>query len=230
MTQDSSDLTQEVLRISGQFTQLGERLLGAARHLHSPGTPPPEELIAELEQARTDFVELRQRAVERASELSLGLPPAETLETVQGLTALVDLVAESEVLQGQAEESRRRALSGLDRILTLRYTGGEFQPLTDCQRQAQLLRDSIAQSSWNALPEEADALSEGGHPFSNLLALVNDREVLNDDLWASYHDTIGATFGKALAAAAARSKLVLPDPSHTETLNADSESVSATAS
>lgn len=39
MTQSSNDLSQEVSKISDLFSSLSERLLGAARQLHSPGSP-----------------------------------------------------------------------------------------------------------------------------------------------------------------------------------------------
>jgi len=212
MTQSSNDLSQELITISDVFSQLGERLLGAARQLHSPGTPPPEGLIDELARARRDFIHLRDQTRARAEALQIALPSAETLDTIQGLTALLDLVAESELRQVKAEESRRRAVAVLDRVLRLRHTdNAEFVPLRDCQNQARTTREAVVQGAWTSLPPETEALSEGEHPMANLVTLVEDREVLEDDLWAQLHETIGATFGKSLAAAAARAKLVLSD-------------------
>ncbi|SIN77887.1 hypothetical protein SAMN05444166_0795 [Singulisphaera sp. GP187] len=209
MTHSSNNLSQEIVNISDLFSSLGERLLGAARQLHSPGSPPPEGLIEELGQARREFVVLRDRTKVRAEGLRVALPSAETLDTIQGLTAVLDLVAEAEIRQSKAEETRRRALSVLDRVLRLNHSGErEFAPLLDCQNQAQTLRERIVAGSWTALPAETEALSEAEHPFANLLALIEERDALHDDHWARLHDTIGATFGKPLAAAAARSKLI----------------------
>ena len=79
------------------------------------------------------------------------------------------------------------------------------------------------------LPPETEPLSEGEHPFANLLALVEDRDVLQDELWGSLHDTIGSTFGKSLAAAAARSKLVLsPAPTGSVGSSTDDLELSST--
>lgn len=214
MTQSSNDLSQELIRISDSFTHLGERLLGAARQLHAPGAPPPEGLIDELARARHDFIQLRDHARARADALEIAVPEPETLDTIQGLTAILDLVAESEVHQAKAEERRRRAVAVLDRVLQLQHSGdGAFEPLRACQDQARDLRDTVVQGAWSALPPETEPLSEGDHPFVHLLTLVEDREVLDDDLWAQLHDAVGATFGKSLAAAAARAKLVLSDDS-----------------
>lgn len=212
MSLGSHDLSQEVLTISDRFSSLGERLLNAARQLQSPGSPPAEGLIEELGHARLEFIGVRDRTRERAEALYIALPSAETLDTIQGLTAVLDLVTESEARQSQAEEVRRRALTVLDRVLGLRHTADpEFAPLRTCQDQARALRGAVASGVWTTLPPEAEALSNGEHPFANLVALVAERDLLHDDHWATLHDSIGAVFGRSLAAAAARAKLV-PSP------------------
>lgn len=230
MSHSSNELSQELASISDAFSNLGERLLGAARQLHSPGSPPPESLIEELDKSRRAFVNLRDRSRERAESLYVTLPSDESLDTTQGLTALLDLVAEAEIRQAKGEETRRRALTVLDRILTLSYAGGgDFAPLRECQEQARTLRDEIDRESWRDLSDEAGQLAEGDHVFASLLVLVEDREVLNDDTWASLHDAVGETFGKSLAAAAARAKLVLP-PSAPSSSPAPAASTGAPAS
>lgn len=212
MNQTSNELSQELASISDAFANLGERLLGASRQLHSPGSPPPETLIDELAKSRKAFLSLRDRSRQHAESLQVAMPSDESLNTTQGLTALLDLVAEAEIRQGKGEETRRRALSVLDRILTMNYAGGgDFAPLRDCQQKAKVLRDAIDRQSWLNLSHDAGQLAEGDHVFSHLLVLVEDREVLSDDVWATVHESVGATFGKSLAAAAARAKLVLPD-------------------
>src|SRR5206468_3601180 len=86
----------------------------------------------------------------------------------------------------------------------------DFAPLHDCQDKARELRYGISEKPWTELPEEAERLAEGRHHFADLLSLIEDRDDLHDDRWATLHESIGQNFGKALAAAAARSKLVLP--------------------
>ena len=82
------------------------------------------------------------------------------------------LVAEAEIRQSKGEETRRRALTVLDRVLILSHTGeGDFPPLRECQEKARALRQGIEQRSWLELPEEAGQLAEGEHVFANLLAL-----------------------------------------------------------
>ena len=86
----------------------------------------------------------------------------------------------------------------------------DFAPLRECQDRARELRYGISEGNWSSLPAETERLAEGQHHFADLLALIEDRDELSDDLWATLHESVGQAFGKPLAAAAARSKLVLP--------------------
>jgi hypothetical protein len=132
MNPSSNELSQELALISDAFSNLGERLLGAARQLHAPGSPPPESLIDELGGARRDFLSLCDRSRQRAESLNVAMPSDESLNTTQGLTALLDLVAEAEIRQSKGEETRRRALAVLDRVLSITHaTGGDFPPLRE---------------------------------------------------------------------------------------------------
>jgi hypothetical protein len=211
MSQSSNDLSQELAVISDVFSDLGERLLHAARQLHAPGAPPPEALVAELTSSRRDFLGLRDRARERAGALGVSCPPADAQDTIQTLTSLLDQVAEAEIRQAKGEEVRRRALSVLERAKGLTYAGSDdFAPLRECRDRAHQLHSTIAGAPWSDLPPETERLAEGDHAFAHLLSLLDDREELNDDRWATLHDSVGATFGKQLAAAAARCKLSVP--------------------
>jgi hypothetical protein len=106
---------------------------------------------------------------------------------------------------------RCRALAVLDRVLLLSHVvEADFPALRDCHDKARSLQGSIANGHWAGLPAEAESLAEGDHAFAHLLALIEDRDELSDDLWASLHESVGTAFGKSIAAAAARSKLALP--------------------
>jgi hypothetical protein len=211
MSQSSSRLSQQLAGLSDRFSELGERLLTAARQLHAPGTPPAEPLIEEVGACRRDFFALRDRALELAQSLQVACPAPEQLGNLHDLTALLDQAAESEVRLAKSEELRRRALSVLDRVLALSHaTAADFAPLHECQRHARSLREGIADSAWSSLPPEAGRLAEGDHHFAGLLTLVDNHDELNDDLWAELHESVSQAFGKPLAAAVARSKLVLP--------------------
>jgi hypothetical protein len=160
---------------------------------------------------RDDFRSLRDRALDLAGTLYIACPPADELTSLSALTGLLDHVAEAEIRQSKSEELRRRSLSVLDRILLLSHnSNSDFTPLRECQDRARELRYGISEGNWSNLPSEAERLAEGQHHFADLLTLIEDRDDLHDEHWATLHESVGQHFGKALAAAAARAKLVLP--------------------
>jgi len=208
--QSSTDLSQELAVLSDVFSDLGERLIQAARQLLGRGAPPPESLVNELSLCRRDFVSLRDRTRELAGSLHVAGPPEEDLHGLQDLAGLLDEIAGAETRQDRSEETRRRALSVLDRVGLLSHVSdADFPALRDCQDRARALHGAISECGWTGLPAEAESLAEGEHALAHLLRLIEDRDELNDDLWASLHESVGSALGKSIAAAAARSKLAL---------------------
>ena len=128
MSQSSSLLSQELAGMSDQFSEIGERLLSAARQLHAPGTPPSDDLLDALTACRREFVSLCDRARALAGSLLVSCPPAEQLVSLQDVTGLLDQVAEAEIHQSQSEELRRRSLSVLGRVLSLSHATIAYLP------------------------------------------------------------------------------------------------------
>ncbi|HBE50635.1 MAG TPA: hypothetical protein DDW76_18000, partial [Cyanobacteria bacterium UBA11369] len=73
MEYNGSDLLEQLTSLEQLFSQLSIRLSKAASDLQEPGIPISEELILELEEARRNFVELRDRVLELAE--SSGISP-----------------------------------------------------------------------------------------------------------------------------------------------------------
>ena len=214
MNPSSSDLSQELSELSDRFSTLGEKLLAAARQLHAPGTPPSDELIESIQACRNDFVAFRDKTRGLAHDMGVAAPHAEAMNSLQGVSTLLDSIAEVELHQSKNEELRRRGMSVLDRVLAIQHSGSsDFEPLRSCHDHARNLRQTLEHASWNALPADVEQLTEGEHHFAHLLSLIEDHDDLGDDLWASHHESVSQHFGKPLAAAAARSKLSIPQNS-----------------
>jgi hypothetical protein len=211
MSMSSNDLSQELVVLHDVFSDLSERLMGAARQIQGPGTPPSEALVDELSSCRRDFANLRDRTRTLGQSLHVACPPAENLASLEDLTSLLDEIAEAEIRQAKNEEMRRRSLSVLDRILVLQHVSdADFAALLPCKEQARALHQEISISEWDALPTGTEPLAEGGHALAHLMTLIEDRDELSDDLWAELHESVHSAFGKSLATAAARARLRLP--------------------
>lgn len=210
MTQSSNALSQEIAVLADVFSDLGDRLLHAARELHKPGTPLDHTLVEELEASRHDLESLRDRSRELAESLHVTCPAPESLNSLNSLAALLDDIAEAEIRLARSEEVRRRSDAVLQRVLSLTHTSdSDHSALRECQNQARGLHQQIRDARWTDLPADAERLAEGDHAFAHLLSLIEDRDDLGDEVWAAHHEAVSAAFGKALAAAAARSRLVI---------------------
>ncbi|MGE3822375.1 MAG: hypothetical protein AB7I30_23420, partial [Isosphaeraceae bacterium] len=210
MSQSGTMLSQELAELSDRFSELGERLLAAARQLHSPGLPPSDELLDGLASCRQEFLDLRDRSFGLAGSIPIACPLPEEVESLEDLNGLLERVSEAESRQSKLEEHRRDSLLVIDRFLLISHASTpDFAPLAECHEKARALRRAIGDSDWSSLPEEVESLASGEHPYACLVGLISDRDELDDEEWARLHETVGQHLGKSLAAAAARAKLVM---------------------
>jgi hypothetical protein len=206
-----SNLERELSALSDTFSELGERLLSAARQLHAPGAPPPESLLEEIAASRRDFVAIRERVQNAAAAQGLRPENSEALESLRGISILIGEVAEAEQRKAHGEDAKRRALEVLERVGLLSHASTpDFAPLKELQGRTLTLRQTIEAASSTVPPPEVEKLANGEDPLVELLVLVEERDTLDDERWASLHEAVCSAFGRPLAAAAARAMLVLP--------------------
>lgn len=227
METSQADLLQDFGAVTRTFEQLSQRLTDVANEVRRSGVPPSESLIEEITSSRRSFIELRDRAIELVSLLatSPSKPPKE-IESIKDLEALLQLVIEAQRKKAQEEKACFRALTILDRILSLSHRDQpEFHPLEDAQAKARVIRDAIRAYDGQDPHPEIYPLAQGRHPLAELLTLVEGYEDLDDDLWLLLKHAVAENFGKSLAMSAARGKLVssptrlTSDPLSTEDRN-----------
>jgi hypothetical protein len=215
MQEKQDDLLRHVSALADRFSLLHMRLLQAANDLHDPGIPPPEGLLADLAASHDDFIALRTRIVAHAESLAIpAVPMPEHGISLKDLKALLKVVMEAEEKRATAEQVRHRALTLLNRVLAIVHSDRiDFAPLLECQAQARDLSRAIADSPWPQVHAEAEPLASGNHPFVDLLMFIEGLRELDDDRWATLHDSVARAFGRALVVAIARGKLHLPPES-----------------
>lgn len=204
-----TDLLQEFSHVTRTFEQLSRRLTDVAEQVRSAGILPSDALVDEIVQSRRSFIELRDRALELVG-LFAGSPakPVDGIDTMKDLEALLQLVVENQRKKAAEEKARVRALTVLDRILSLIHRERpDFAPLTDVHAAARLLRDAIRAHPGPDQHPDVLTLSQGRHPLAELLTLVEGYEDLDDDLWLLLKHAVAEHFGKSLAMSAARGKL-----------------------
>jgi len=211
MAANAEDLAKRLAALSERFTALSSTLAQAARELQA-GTVPPESVVDEITKIRTDFVEVRHRILEAARSLSITVPAIAEVDSLAALAPMVETVAQALVAQEKKAamaEARTRVMAVLDRILTVTHADGpNFAALVQCLVKAKEIRQA-AQDPKAFDSENAPAFLESIPSFAALLSIIEGRDALDDDKFAVLDETVTQAFGRTLAVAAARGKLIV---------------------
>ncbi|NJK38090.1 MAG: hydrogenase [Oscillatoriales cyanobacterium RM2_1_1] len=197
------NLLQQVNTLSSRYLGLGNRLGEAAQQLQGTGTPLSEDLLEELVKYSRDFNQLQQ-------QILTDFPGAATR-----LVSLKDLEQEVKaMLQSSASlTDHQQASSTLERVLSFRHRETEeFPALQSVQVKAAGLQSQLttatSTTTSTALSGDLTALMAGSHPLHALVTLVDRQDDLDDAQWALLEEKIETAFGKTLAIAVSRGKIV----------------------
>jgi hypothetical protein len=211
MALDADELAQRFTALSERFSLLAQSLSQAAQQAQS-GAPPSESLIDEITSIRREFVDVRQRVVEATKALSVNAPGMAEIDSLKALRPVVEAVAKGIAAQEKRaalSEARTKVMAVLDRILAISHVDGpNFSSLVQCQAKAREVRQA-AQDPRAFDSENAPAFLESTPSFAALLTMIENRDALDDDKFAALEDAVTQSFGKTLAVAATRGKLVV---------------------
>lgn len=210
---DSTILLQNLIDVAEVFSYLGRRLEASAHALLTTGVPPDKSLINELMAARRNFADLRTQGRALAASLAITpLPDVESLASLSEIKTLLEKITLTEEERSTTESVSRRAVLVLNRVCALHHSGlATFVPLIACQTQAAALRDEVTTTSWPQIHPRAEAIAKEDDAFSALLTLVEKGDELDDELCGAFQEVVGQAFGKPLAMAALRGKLVFSE-------------------
>jgi hypothetical protein len=211
MALNTDELAQRLAALSERFAHLAQSLSQSAQ-LAQSGAPPAESLIDEITSIRTEFVDVRQRVVEAAKALSVNAPGMAEIDSLKALKTVIDAVAKGiadQEKKAALSEARTKVMTVLDRILAISHVDGpNFTALAQCQAKAREIRQA-AQDPRAFDSENAPAFLESTPSFAALLTMIENRDALDDDKFAALEDAVTQSFGKTLAVAATRGKLVV---------------------
>jgi len=102
----------------------------------------------------------------------------------------------------------REAIGALTRVLAVTHLDDPtFRPLLECQAKATDLRLALSRAVGEGYSLSAQRLTTALRPFVDLLALLAERESLEDRQWAELEAAVVSAFGRPLVSAAARGRL-----------------------
>jgi outer membrane biosynthesis protein TonB len=108
------------------------------------------------------------------------------------------------------EEVRGRVVSVLDRVAGVRHQDDEsFGPLVTAQLKAREAK-AAALALGDATAEQAQALVDSVKPYADFLMMLEGTDALDDEKFSSLEDSVSKAFGRQIAVAIARGRLLLP--------------------
>ncbi|WP_413166229.1 hydrogenase [Capilliphycus salinus ALCB114379] len=198
MESTDQTLLQQLSSLSKRYASLGSRLSQAAQHLSQAGIPLPETLLEELVKYNRDFNHLQQQA--RAED--------ESISDAEMSLSDLEKRLQQKIQPGDSQNQRSFALSLLERVLSLVHKDqSAFEPLERVKQSATQLQTQISNNTPELSPE-VKALISGEHPLSALLTLIETPEDIDDQHWVILEEKVSARFGKPLAVAISRGKIV----------------------
>jgi hypothetical protein len=211
MAPNAEDLAKRLAALSERFTTLAQALAQATQQIQT-GTVPSEAVVDEITKIRTDFVEVRHRIVEAARGLSITVPAISEIDGVRALEPMLDAIVQTIAAQEKKaalSEARTRVMAVLDRILTVTHSDGpNFAALVQCLIKAKEIRQA-AQDPKAFDSEDAPAFLNSIPAFAALLSIIEGRDAIDDDKFAVLDEQVTQAFGRTLAVAAARGKLMV---------------------
>ena len=215
MPLNADDLRKRLSTLSERFSVLAESLAQTARQLQISGSLPPESLLDEITKVRADFGDVRHRVLDAARALALNSPAMSEIDSINALEPVLESVVQAVIAEEKrnaATEARKRVMAVLDRVLTIVHADGpNFAALVQCQAKAKEIQ-AAAQDPKAFDTDNAPAFLESTPSFAALLSMIEGREALDDEKFAALEDTVTQAFGRAVAVAATRGKLLVGGP------------------
>lgn len=205
-------LLQRNAALATWLTDVGATGLAAAAALARVGTPPSDDLVRDLAEAARRFAALRDEVLAAAAAIELATPPADALASTRHLEPVLAALVERQEPRdrsGAAARAHAEALTVLDRVAALVHRDDPaFGALAVCHARAAEVRAALAAPGGGDPAGALLAVAEAIAPFMALLALRDGARKLDDDKWATLEDAVAAAFGRSLAVAATRGRLV----------------------
>ncbi len=198
-------------QIKDQFQDLSTTLKKVCENLKKLSSPPPSEILEEINSAiESCFEELKSCVIEWAKSVQLpDIPDAQELDSIKAITTFSkDIVAH----QNQVRDEK--VLRYIDRALSIKYVKEDesFEELEQFRRDLNNLKNRVSTSpTTEEVQKDKSQILEDKHWINDLFTLLECGEELDDERYGQISDIISEKYGRTFEAAAVRGRLILPN-------------------
>jgi HD-like signal output (HDOD) protein len=213
------DLKMEIGFLARAFLKVGHQLSAASTSLTQYGVVPPSDLVTAIEEVRRNFSDVRDILVCVAVEIDLfpieqwDFSGKESMQDLHELVRRIDASIAAKARHGAGSPCGEEILQRAARIVM--RDGGTPDFLIDCHAKIHELTSMAIGAKTGSAAGGSTNLSSSIAPYARLLMLVEWGDALSDEVWLRFQDDIAKCFGKSLATAAARKRLVVSPTSET---------------
>ena len=206
----SDELFSEQLdQVKNQFQDLSTTLEEVCENLKESGSPPPSEILEEINSAIESFEELKSYVTKWAQDVQMPDTEAQELDSLKAITTFSqDIVAHQNDVQDE------KILEYINRARSIKYAkeGESFPPPDDFLRKLDKLEKRVSTPPISDEDQnDRTQILENRHPINYLLRLLEPGDELNIESRGRALNIIGQEYGDAfMGAASIPGSLVLP--------------------
>lgn len=194
MDHDWNKTTQALQGLRKRSSDMSEFMKQTAESLSNSGALTTDKLANDLSEFCEEFKALY----------------SEVYGSDVDLTSLADQVS-LEVISTGLEQQKQCAQADavIEKIVGMKHSDkDDFPALTKCQENAtQLLAETMV-APGKELSENVQAIVNGKHDLCTLARMIFDADNLSDDEWGDAQDQITQSYGRELATAVVRGKIM----------------------
>lgn len=202
--------SKQLDQVKDQFRDLSSTLEEVCENLKEPGSPPPTEILDEINSAIESFEELKSSVTKWAESVQMPDTEAQELDSIKAITSLSENI---EAHQGRLQDAK--VLRDINRARSIQYAkeGEPFPPLDDFLRKLDKLENRVSTSPISDEGQnDRTQIFKNKHPINYVLKLLEPEYELDFENHGQDLEIISREYGPTfMGVVATPGSLILPD-------------------
>ena len=205
-----SSFSKQLDQVKDQFQDLSTKLEDVCKKLKKPGSPPPSEILEEINNAIANFEEMKSSVTEWAQSVQMPDTEAQELNSIKAIKTFSENIAAH---QGSVQDEK--VSRDISRARSIQYAkeGESFPPLDDFLRKLDKLENRVSTSPISDEGQnDRTQIFENKHPINYVLKLLEPEYELDFENHGQDLEIISREYGPTfMGVVATPGSLILPD-------------------